>query len=88
MLLRLILTVTSELTEQDGKKKEEGETFVCDKHVTGPLPPHFVVILTFFNWKTCLKDGQVWRKNFPNKIIVMLVTQDLASANFPCRPFA
>ena len=49
MLLRLILTVTSELTEQDGKKKEEGETFVCDKHVTGPLPPHFVVILTFFN---------------------------------------
>ena len=42
--------------------------------------------LVFYK-KTCLKEGEVWRKSFSNKIIVTLVTQGLPSS-FLSRPVA
>ena len=35
--------------------------------------------LVFYK-KTCLKEGEVWRKSLSNKIIVTLVTQGLPSS--------
>ena len=48
---------------------------------------HLTQSFLVFYKTTCLKEGEVWRKRFSNKIIVTLVTQGLPSS-FLSRPVA
>ena len=83
------LSQSSEFTQQDGK------TLECDKR-DGPIAS-FVgnslfqfnshCCLKLFYKKICLKECEVWRKDFSSKIIFTLVTQDLPSS-FVTRPVA
>ena len=59
---------------------------VCDKRdrpityvFCGDLHLSLKCFLVFYK-KTCLKEGEVRRKSFSNKIIVTLVTQGLLSS--------
>ena len=82
----------SQFTQQDGKKKRMAKCLSVT-NVTGILPVlacfvrnslNFDVYLLFYK-KICLKECEVWRKVFSNKIIVTLVTQGLPSSflSFP-----
>ena len=44
-----------------------------------PLEDDREVSLVVFYRKICLKEGKIWRKRFPNKIIITFVTQGLRS---------
>ena len=78
--------VISEFTQQDGK------TLECDKRdgaITCMLSRNSLNmdVFLFLYKKISLKECDVWRKVFPNKIIVTLVTQGLPSS-FLSRPVA
>ena len=71
---------------------EDGKTLVCDtrdRAITWEFCRDFHLTLVFSGLlrKICLKQGEVWRKVFLNKVIVTLVTQGLPSA-FLSRPVA
>ena len=82
----------SEFTQQDGRKKTTAKRLSVT-NVTGLLLARFVgssLNIDFFLlfYKTiCLKECQVCRKVFSNKIIVTLVAQGVPSS-FLLRPFA
>ena len=66
--------------------------FVCDKRdraITCMLcrDLHLALMFSCFYEKICLKESDVWRKRFSNKIVVMVVTQGLPSS-FLSRPVA
>ena len=92
IMLSKPLTVNSEFTQQDGRKKKTAERS-CVTNVTRLFLTFFVVIFTWhqcflvFYKKICLKKSEFWRKVISNKIIVTLVTQGLPSS-FLSRPVA
>ena len=72
----------SEFTPHDGKIEEDSETLACDKReraITCVLRRDLYLTTLFlvFYEKICLKEGEVWRKAFSNKIIVTFNTQGL-----------
>ena len=84
--------IISEFTQQDRRKKRTTKRLSVT-NVTGLLIACFVgnslnidVFLLFYK-KICLKECEVWRKVFWNKIFVTLVTQGLPSSFLP-RPVA
>ena len=79
----------SEFAQQNSRKKR----MACVTNVTELLLGCFVVIFTqhyfflvFYKY-TCLKEGEVWRKVYSNKIIVTHVREGLSSS-FLSRPVA
>ena len=81
----------SEFTQQDSRKKRTANRLSVT-NVTGLLLACFagnslnMVFLPCYK-KICLKECEVWRKVFSNKIIVTLFTQGLPSS-FLFRPVA
>ena len=72
------------------QEDDDGKTLECDNRYMA-IPCVFVVIITWhycflvFYEKIYLREGEVWRKVFSNKIIVTHVTQGLPSS-FLSRP--
>ena len=71
---------------------EDDKTLVCDtrdRAITWWFcrDLHLTLVFSGLLRNICLKQGEVWRKVFLNKVIVTLVTQGLPSA-FLSRPVA
>ena len=75
----------SEFTQQDCRKKRTAK-HLCVTNVTGLLlfcgDLHSSLCFLVFYKMTCLKEGEVRRKSFSNKIIVTLVKQSFLSSFF------
>ena len=75
----------SEFTQQDCRKKRTAKR-LCVTNMTDLLlfcgDLHSSLCFLAFYKMTCLKEGEVRRKSFSNKIIVTLVTQSLPSSFF------
>ena len=87
-LLLPFFLYTSELTQQNGRKKSTAKR-LCVTNVTGLLLACFVEILhLIFLFSSVIQKYlfKVWRENLPNVIIVTFVTQGLSSP-FLCSPF-
>ena len=85
--------INIELTQQEGRKTKKTSKRLCETKGTRLLLDCFVVsspnigFFLVFCEEICLKEGEVWRKIFPNEIVFMLVTQGLSSS-FSSRPDA
>ena len=85
--------INIELTQQEGRKTKKTSKRLCETKGTRLLLDCFVVsspnigVFLVFCEEICLKEGEGWRKIFPNEIVFMLVTQGLSSS-FPSRPDA
>ena len=70
------------------QKEEDGVRDKRDRAVTCVFcrDLHSILFFLVFYKYTCLKEGEVWRNVYSNKIIVTLVTEGLPMSSFLSRP--
>ena len=85
MMMMMMTTIIVSLRNTTAERRGRQNACVCDKRdrpityvFCGDL--HSSECFLIFNKKTCLKEGEVRRKRFSNKVIVTLVTQGLPSS--------